>query len=312
MYKYDIYGLTVSSDFSLTLPTEAPGDSSDVRVILELVRADNFPAAKQGLASADDEWFRYATLDDGSLYMRWENMFDFVITADGRRVRCRRLFGAEVESFEVYLTTFAISAALILQGEEPLHATVVATEDGAVGLIGASGAGKSTLAAFLVERGGDLVTDDMLRLEFKGDIAMAFPGPRRLKLFKEAADKILKEAAVERGRFNLLSNKLIFQLAPLKGRCKCPQPLSALYLLETPPEHGPNSISIQRLFGVDLFTTIAGSTFNSRINAVDRLERQFHFARRIAGHVPVYRLRYPRDYDTLNQVADLITQTAAQ
>jgi hypothetical protein len=311
VYKYSVYGLTVASDFPLALPREASEESANLRVNLELVSPDNFPATAQDRASAEGGRFQHAVLDDGSVYMRWEDFFEFVITADGRRVLCKMLSKAEIESFEAYLTTFALSGALIQQGEEALHATVVATDGSAVGLIGPSGAGKSTLAAFLIARGGDLVTDDMLRLEFRDDIAVAFPGPCRLKLFKEPAQRILKQA-LDCGRFNPLTEKLIFQPVSFIDRRKDPHPLSALYFLDTPPEHGdPNSISIERLFGVDLFKTIAASTINSRLNAADRLERQFRFAERIANSIPVYKLMYQRDYDLLDQVADLIDQRAS-
>lgn len=309
-YQYGVYGLTVVSDFPLALPCAVPGESANLRVKLELVSADDFPATAQDRTSAEGEWFRHFVLDDGSLYMRWEDLFEFVITADGRRVQCKIMSEAEIESFEAYLTTFALSGALIQQGEEPLHATVVATGGGAVGLIGPSGSGKSTLAAFLIERGGDLVTDDMLRLEFRDDIAVAFPGPHRLKLFKEPAQRILK-GALDCGRFNPLTEKFIFRPAPLIDRHNGPRALSALFFLDVPPEHGdPNSVSVERLSGVDLFKMIAASTMNSRINLPDRLERQFRFAERVANRVPVYKLMFPRNYDLLDQVADLIAHKA--
>jgi len=310
-YKYSVYGLTVVSDFPLALPDEASEGSGSRCVRLILVSPDDFLAAAQDRVSVEDGWFKHAVLDDGSVYIRWEDLCEFVIAADGQRVLCKMPSNVELESFEAYLTTFALSGALIQQGEEPLHATVVATNGSGIGLIGPSGVGKSTLAAFLIERGGALVTDDMLRLEFRDDVVVAFPGPRRLKLFKEPAQRILKQA-LNCGRFNPFSEKLIFQPALFIDRSKGHQPLSALYFLDTPPRHGdPNSISIERLFGLDLFKTIAASTMNRRLNAADRLERQFRSTERIANCIPVYKLMYPRDYDLLDQVADLIHQRAS-
>jgi hypothetical protein len=311
VYQYSVYGLAVASDFPLALPQEASEESANLCVRLELVSPDNFPVAAEHRPSAEGGWFQHAVLDNGSVYMRWEDFFEFIITADGRRVLCKMLSKAEIESFEAYLTTLALSGALIQQGEEPLHATVVAIDGSPVGLIGPSGAGKSTLAAFLIERGGELVTDDMLRLEFRDNVAVAFPGPRRLKLFNEPAQRILKQA-LDCGRFNPFSEKHIFQPVSFIDRRKGPLPLSALYFLDPSPQHrDPNSISIERLFGVDLFKTIAAATMNSRLNAADRLERQFRFTERIANGIPVYKLMYPRDYDLLDQVADLIDQTAS-
>jgi hypothetical protein len=309
-HRYGVYGVDVMSNVPLVLAHDVFGQGADVRVVLELGDGEGFPAETQAhKLLGDDGWFRHVVLGDGSVYMRWEGLFDFIITANGQRIRCRRLFDCEVESFEAYLTSFAISAALIQQGEEPLHASVVATARGVAGLIGPSGAGKSTLAAHLISRGDDLLTDDMLRVEFRDKVALAFPGPRRIKLFKEPAQMFFKwQLAL--GRFNPMSEKFIFQTAPGSDGSMAPQPLSALYFLDWPCEHvDQKSISVERLSGVELFKTIAASTFNSRLNTPDRLSRQFRFAERLAATVPVYRLTYPRDYNRLEQVADLIDRT---
>jgi hypothetical protein len=310
-HRYAIYGLTVLTNFPLTLPYDVGCGNADRVVEFELVSPNNFSAMGPSLAHNDDEWFQQVVLADGAIYMRWANLFEFVVAANGRRVKCTKLSEATIESFEAYLITFAISAALIQQGEEPLHSTVVATDRGVVGLLGPSGAGKSTLAAFLIERGGRLVTDDMLRLEFRGGVAMAFPGQSRLKLLKDSAEKILKRSE-NCGQFNRITEKFIFQLAPVAMR-DYPQSLSALFYLEAPPKHiDPNSISIERLSGVSLFKAIAESTMESRLDATDRLERQFHFAERIANTIPLYKLVYRRDYDLLDKVADLIDKTISQ
>jgi hypothetical protein len=312
IYRYGVYGLTVVSDFQLELPRESPGENSNLSVRLEFANFDDLSTAAPGYAPVDGNWFSHTVLDDGAISMRWGDLFHFVVSADGRRVRCRRLSSSEIESFEAYLTTFAISAAIVQQGEEPLHATVVATDGGGIGLVGPSGAGKSTLAAFLIGRGGDLVTDDMLRLEFKDSAVIAFPGPPRLKLYKEPARRFLKQP-LECGRFNPLTEKYIFQLTRSITCLTGPQPISALYFLDTPSEQAhPNRISIARLSGVELFKTITASTFNDRLVGAARLERQFHFAGRIARTIPVYKLTYPHDYNVLDQVADLIDQTAIQ
>ena len=54
---------------------------------------------------------------------------------------------------------------------QPVHATCVALETGAVLLLGASGAGKSDLALRLIDSGGSLVADDGVLLT---------PGPQGL------------------------------------------------------------------------------------------------------------------------------------
>ena len=147
-----------------------------------------------------DDWLRHALLADGSVWIRNDEIFEMVVSPDGRHVTCAKLGEADDTSFEAALLNFAISISLTLQGEEPLHATVIELSGQAIGLLGASGAGKSTLAAALIAEGADLVTDDMLRLTFAGNEALAHRGPYRLKLYGEPARRLLP-AAAEHGYF---------------------------------------------------------------------------------------------------------------
>jgi hypothetical protein len=211
-----------------------------------------------------------------------------------------------LESFEAYLTTFAISAALLQRGEEALHATVVEINNRTVGFVAPCGAGKSTLAAQLINLGGRLVTDDMLRITWEDDAAIAHPGPHRLKLFRETAERYMSRA-ICCGSFNPLSGKLMVQ--PGKPAARGPRPLSSLYQLAQPAdERERNNISLSRLTGLELFATITSSTMNDRVDLPARLQRQFRFAERLAKAVPVYRLAYSRSYDVLKDVADRIVK----
>lgn len=310
-FRYSVYGVSLLSELALALPYEVHGCPSNV--VVELIMADNnsFRGVTEHLSLDPKDWFHHVVLENGALYMRWEDLFDFIVAPDGQRVLCRKLANAAIESFEAYLTNFAVSAALLQQGEEPLHATVIEAGDSAVGLMGPSGAGKSTLAAFMIGQGGDLITDDMLRIRFINNAAIAYPGPYRLKLFKEAAERFLT-SGIERGRFNPIAGKFIFEPST-QTEVKVPRRLSALYFLDSRTEQESSvGISIKRLAGVELFMTIAASTINSRLSIPRRLERQFRFAEHLARIVPIYKLSYPRNFELLGQVADLIYQTARQ
>jgi hypothetical protein len=239
--------------------------------------------------------------------MRWDGWIEFLISQDGTTVLCQNLSSVAPISVEAYLTNFAVSAALLQRGEEPLHATVVEFGTDTVGFLGESGAGKSTLAAYLIKQGGTLVTDDMLRVTYDEERALAHPGPNQLKLFEEPAQQLLSKS-IRRGRFNPLSGKLLFQPCDGLGASR-PRRLSALYQLEYPRADQQDRVSLTRLVGLDLFKTITSSTMNSRVDLPARLLRQFQFATRLARSVPVYRLTYKRNYDVLSKVADTIMKS---
>jgi hypothetical protein len=316
VYRYDVYGITLLSEFRLTLSNGSEKGSEGVIVELRAAQPNTFRSLTGKPPPDPSDWFQQAVLQDGALYMRWKDWFELLVSPDGRSVLCGNLSNVALESFEAYLTNFAVSAALLQQGEEPLHATVVEVGDRAVGLVGPSGAGKSTLAAHLISRGGALVTDDMLRVTFDDNIAFAHPGPYRLKLFKEAAERYL-QSAVCCGPFNplninSLNEKLIFQPGD-RTSASCARRLSALFRLDRAfDDSEPRSVLVRLLTGLDLFTTIASSTMNSRLHSQARLQRQFRFAERLARMVPVYRVTYRNHYDVLNNVADRIYQVAPQ
>ena len=305
--RYTVYGVTLLSRLRLNLPLAA--GPSHQRIILDTAGPEAFRSAAASVVPDPDGWYAHAVLGDGSLYMRWEDWFEFLVSSDGALVRCRNLSAVALDSFEAYLTNFAVSAALLQHGEEPLHATVVEIDGRAIGLIGQSGAGQSTLAAYLIGQGASLVTDDMLRLTFEGGCALAHTGPQRLKLFEEPASRFLRNA-IGRGRFNPHSGKFLFE----PGNSKAGRPalrLAALFHLDWPSENDPaDGVRTTQLTGGELFTAITASTMNSRIHLAPRLERQFRFAERLARTVPVHRLSYPRRYEVIGRVAALIRGTA--
>ena len=176
----------------------------------------------------------------------------------------------------------------------------------AVGLLGLSGAGKSTLAAFLISRGADLVTDDMLRVSFAGGALLAHAGPYRLKLLDEPGKRFLPAATAD-GYFNSLSGKVMVQPRENVPLHREPIPLAALFHLGHPDDQpGVEAVSLSRLGGVELARVIISSTMDTRYALPGRLARQIEFAARVARTLPVYELRYPRSVDAMDDVAEEI------
>jgi hypothetical protein len=300
-HVYRLYGLAVESALKLTSAEAWPGAGVPPAVRIALGPPELFARKAAGLREDCEDWIRHVVLGDGSVYIRVNEVFEAIVSADGRDVLCAPLGEVEERTFEANLANFALSACLTLQGEECLHATVVALGDRAVGLLGPSGSGKSTLSAFLLAEGAGLVTDDMLRVTFADGVILAHRGPHRLKLFDDSAARLLPDAARD-GSFNRLSSKRMFEPG---AACRVPSamPLSALFWLgEAEPRPGED-VAIRRLAGIDPVKVLTGSTMNRRYVAADRLVRQLRFAERLARAVPIHALRYRRDYDRLDRVA---------
>ena len=308
-HRHLVYGLIVESAFRLESVGVLPQASAEPWIRISLAPRDAFAETARTLPIDPDDWIQHAVLPDGAVYMKLDDVFEALVSADGRTVRCVRLGDADARSFEANLLNFVLSAALTLRGEEPLHAAVLDLGDKAVALLGPSGAGKSTLAAHLIGQGATLVTDDMLRLAFVDGSAFAHHGPHRLKLFDEPARLLLPGAARD-GHFNAASGKLMIEPPAIHGRDQ-PRPLAALFWLDEPPAQSPSDeVSVARLAGLELMRLLTASAMDIRNHTPHRLARQLAFAQRVAQTLPVYALRYARRYAVLDRVAEQISRLA--
>lgn len=301
-HRYLVYGLVIESELPLTSVHEAAGGDGCADITLLAGSPDYFRAIVPGGTRDPEDWIEHVVLDDGSVYMKCSEVFEATISANGRTAICRMLGDVEQRAFEANLLNFVVSASLTLQGEETLHATVLEMEGRAVGLLGQSGAGKSTLAAYLISRGADLITDDMLRVSFSGDTILAHPGPYRLKLLDQPATGFLPDAVAD-GHFNALSGKIMVRPRREPRRHRAPLRLAALFHLGDPDDDTITEVSSTRLNGLELARTLMSSAMDTRYTGSSRMEHQMRFVARVADLLPIHALRYPRTVVALDGVA---------
>lgn len=261
-------------------------------------------------SSADERrWFSHQVLEDGSLVLRWKDLFEFVVSPDGRRIDGQPLTRARPESFETHLLSQVLSTAMLRLGIEPLHATVLETQVGAVGVMGDSGYGKSSLAAALLARGSRLVTDDLMVVDID-DRLRVHPGPRRLKLLPSGARRLLGSDAVG-VPVNDRTAKMVIPLGTEQVVAE-PVPLVALFALGHPARGSSVSrVTIRRMTQRAAFIELTQNSFNSIVVDHPRLRVQFSTASDVASRVPMFRLSYPPGLGKLGVVHDALLETVA-
>lgn len=309
MRTTELYGLRLRSALPLPGARRRAREPADVEIVRG--RAREFAAVRRALAPPLNaaSWFEERALPDGRRYLRWAGLFEFLVAADGGRVVARRLRGAArvPRAFETYLLGQVLSFALLARGLEPLHATAVVVDAGAVGFLGDCGQGKSTLGAAFVRAGHALLTDDLLVLRASGGGFSAAAGPPRIKLFREPADRTLGRRA--RGTpMNDLGAKLVFPLGRRAARSAAP--LRALYVLR--PGRARRRVAIRTLSPRRAFVELTRNTFNACVVDAPRLARQFDLAARLAAAVPVKTLAYPRGLGRLAAVRAAIETDLAR
>src|SRR5262245_44792023 len=185
---YHAYGLRLDSAWPLPYPK---GSSPSIaEVALERGSAARFEHALRSLPKfSDNAPWATTSLPDGTRYLRWSKVFEFLIPADGRTVICRPLTRRGIDAFHTHLGP-SLPFALINLGIEPLHSTSLVINGDAVALMGDCGYGKSSLGASFVKAGHPLLTDDLLVVAQEGGRFLAYPGTPRVKLYPAIAKAI--------------------------------------------------------------------------------------------------------------------------
>jgi hypothetical protein len=302
---YRLYGLALATPLDLPCPLAPRHRRPDVR--LRAGRGASFAALRPRTAAGrpSRKWFVWRRLPTGATYLRWQGLFEFLVSADGRDIRFHRLPRATPESLSAYLLGQVLSFSLLAFGVEPLHGTVVVVDGEAIGFLGDCGYGKSTLGAAFLSLGFPILTDDLMVLERTASGYSVHPGMPRIKLFPSVSRPLL--GVGPRGpRLNDGTSKQILPLDDGKA-FRRPAPLRALYVLSAPKRTlQARHVRVERLSGGDALLEVIRGSFNSIAVDRDRLASQFAFASRLASTIPVKRLGYPRSLSLLPAVCEAV------
>ena len=300
-FLYKAFGLSVACDMSLQLAPFHEQENLNPDLII-IAAATAKPAKELSAQPAETPGgIRHDLQSDGSLCIGWDRWFDLHVSRDGRTVEYSVLDPTAGSFLEPYLINFAISAALLMRGEEPLHGTALSMHGRTFALLGDSGMGKSTLAASLVAEGAQLITDDLLRLEPAGAHYMLHHGPERLKLRTDSASSCLPEFSAD-GMWNPVSGKMIYALNEpgSKSGSSSRQAVQLDGIFNLRPDDGRlPTVRAEEMFGAGKFSALSAATMNALLETPERLQRQFAFCEALARAVPVHDLFYPREYGAL-------------
>ncbi len=239
---------------------------------------------------------------DGADYVRWDDLFEFLISPDGRRIFARRFGEVDLAALEVYLFGAVLSFSLIKLGWEPMHATAVVVDGRGVALMGHPGEGKSTLAARFLAQGHRLLTDDLLLMERGDDGFLGRSGLPRLKLNADSFERLAPDLDAL-GAFNPASGKMVLRLADSMFEASA-VPIAKLYKVEPA---GRDALPAARsIYGADGFSALTRNVFNSVVTTPTRLTRQLAFTEDVCGSVPVAELIVPRDFGRLSETVAFI------
>lgn len=297
--RYWLYGVSLKSDFAFPYAESKRPGIAEIR-LREWNHAFHSPVPFPSKST----FFQHSHQPDGTTHLCWPGLFEFAIDPSGMEVHGRKLGRSSLESFHSYLLGQVVSFALLKQGIEQLHATVVVFEGRALALTGDCGRGKSTLASALLKRGGRLLVDDMLVLKPNGRGLVAMPGPPRLKLLPDSA----KRAGLSSDKALAMNPLVTKKIFPIRDAQTEPASLDHIYVLSAPNPR-TRHVSIRRCPPAEACSQVIAAAYNLDMELPGRPASQLQWAASIANAVGVSMLRYPRDLKKLDEVADTVVQS---
>lgn len=226
--------------------------------------------------------------------------------SDQRNVSIHAHPGAAPESVRHVLLDQGLPRLLALRGELVLHAAVMQTRDGrTLLLIGDSGRGKSTLTGAFLASGRNVANDDGAVVRIEGERVFATPTYPSLRLLPDSRERLF--AGVDEDTLPVADytqkRRLPVPVANADGR------VHAIVLLAPPAAENtaprlttePPALACMALirngFQLDLSDTGNLKVLLAKAADATRL-------------VPVHQLHYPRRYDVLPAVIDLLEREA--
>lgn len=260
-------------------------------------------------------WFHHCSLPggerwlssakrDGRYLLRFHDLADFVLSHNGERIACYPAPATPQETVRHLLLDQVIPRVLNLRGKEALHASAVATPDGACAFMGEAGWGKSTLAGSFLGSGWAPLSDDCLTLKEDEGRILGVPSYPGIRLWPDAAATLSGKTRFVPAAAHFTGKRRV----GIDGReALAPLPLKGLYVLAPPQKQGEEAaIKIEPLPPGDGLTELVRYAFPLDISDRVMLARQFLFFGKVVSRIPVRRLTYPRDFSLLPAVQEAI------
>jgi hypothetical protein len=191
---YHAHGLTIASDYDLPMPLASCADHPDMVVVRadeRVVPEDDRPGGTPlALADTPDGRVFYSFAQRGrEVELRFPGLCLMRTDETVHRVSVHLHPGVDESLVPVLIAGSLVSLHLIMRGELALHASSVEVAGSALAFTGMAGMGKSTIATLFGRAGHPLVTDDVLRVDFRApDEVWVHRGGRESRLRSSAAE----------------------------------------------------------------------------------------------------------------------------
>ena len=245
---------------------------------------------------------------DGGYVLRFPEMADFDVSADGAAVVCHPVPGVPDATIRHLHLNQVLPLALSKQGKLVFHASAVEVDGSAIAFAGVSGRGKSTLAASFAIAGHRFLTDDGLVVEPAEHGHVALPSHPSIRLWEDSEAALIAPGTATAPAVHY-TPKVRFLAGDRLRFCGEPRPLRRVYFLGG---GSASDISIRKLSGAEAMIEWVRHSFLLDIEEKPRLASHFDQVAKLANEPIHYALDFPRSYDELARVRAAIVEHARE
>ncbi|MGJ7911425.1 aldolase [Neobacillus sp. LXY-1] len=236
-----------------------------------------------------------------------EIMFEVPDTAifsiqNGKEIIVSPIKGTEEDKIRLYILGTCMGAVLLQRKILPLHGSAIAIEGKAYAIVGHSGAGKSTLAAALMNKGYQLLSDDVIPISFdQNNVPYVTPSYPQQKLWQES----LNQFGIESANLQPLFDRETKFAVPVHERFLEEKiPLEAIFELVINEQEKPH---LKKIEGLEQLHTLNIHTYrNFLVTRLGMTEWHFKESAKILNHINMFQLQRPIGEFTASELMSLL------
>lgn len=294
---YRAFGLNVSSDIPFPELPKLTGKSEKIDIVVEIADLTCI-WSKVGVPR------RFCVVNEKSIIFQVQNTATYLIE-NGNKIIVSPMTGSCNDQIRLYVLGSCMGALLMQRKALPFHGSAIAIHGKAYAIVGDSGAGKSTLASAFLNRGFQLLSDDVIPVSLSSnDIPIVTPAYPQQKLWQESLDAFGMASKEYRPIFDREAKFAV----PVSSQFSSNSfPLAGVFeLVKTEADE----IEILPISSLHRLNTLFQHTYRNFL--IDRLGlREWHFnmTSKIASEIQVFQLQRPINRFTGHDLTSLILKT---
>lgn len=296
-YEYTAFGLCIQSEIKLNELIKITDKTSDAQVTIAYKNlTDNWKDIETG---GRDFYFQ----NNRCLFLI-PNVGIFAVL-NGTKIFVSPFKDTEEDQIRLYVLGTCMGAILFQRKILPLHGSAIAIDGKAYAIVGDSGAGKSTTASALLQRGFQLISDDVIPVTIsENNVPMVTPAYPQQKLWKES----LHEFGMDMEGFKpIVQRENKFAVPVLSQFVHDRLPLAGIFELRKTREEKVVLSPIEKL---QRFQTVYNHTYrNFFMEGTDLMSWHFQMSVNIINNVQLYEIKRPVSSFTANEVTEKILST---